>query len=177
MDLETANFDLPKGWWPYAIVYAAYICNRCPSQAIENMTPFQLRYGKIADMSKIEYSVALRTCLSPTPWERNQFTNLNHAFFSASQRSKMVAAAVSAVDKGMKTALTTIPFLLLTGKRANHSFKRRERIQRKNWTRNSRKWRDNDRIKETDTPKNNTEILETDKEPDNEIEENEVQEI
>ena len=48
-----ANFNLPKSLWPYAVVYAAYIRNRCPSQPINYMTPHQLRYGKISNMRKI----------------------------------------------------------------------------------------------------------------------------
>ena len=49
--------QLPKNFWGYAVLTAAYLKNRLPSQSIENRIPYELKYLKKPDLNVIRVFV------------------------------------------------------------------------------------------------------------------------
>ena len=48
-----ADCSMPHSFWGPAVLTASYVCNRLPSTAIANKTPFELWTGEIADISHL----------------------------------------------------------------------------------------------------------------------------
>lgn len=49
---------LPKHFWSYVVLHAAYLINMVPSKVLDDKTPYEVLHGSLPDLSQLKDLVA-----------------------------------------------------------------------------------------------------------------------